>query len=159
MELYHLYKVQLRILLRRKRNLDGNEMDRFRHSIYYNPNWVMLSPGMRQPNDKIHIQIFPFPRRNANVLGQTSRSLMLNLQLLAIGTFSNESSNTLPNPIPQYISHKSRYILVDPKVNGISRTMGFWEDLLSQVATLGTHKRPWYLNTPSPLKRKLLRTF
>lgn len=106
--------------------------------------------GPRQPNDKVHVDVFQHPIRNINDFCQATRSLVFKFDLLASCRLEHKLTYVFLHYIPLVISLNSIYIMV---VSGWIEYEAFWASCMVNLFNsllLGAHNVPWYHSTTSP---------
>ena len=92
-------------------------MSGHRHTIYNNPNQVMLPLTVGSTKNRVHIQIFSFQTRNTNNIEQTSRLVMFMLHFFIIRSLRKEFHYIIFHPIPLIDLLQVQIHLVVSRVN------------------------------------------
>ena len=96
----------------------------------------MFSASTSKTRNEIHVDHFPLPSRSANLLSHTFWFLMFYFLLLTIEKLSHKIYDVPLHVVPPLDFPQIMVHLSGAWMNRISRIMGFYENLLSQLTNL-----------------------
>jgi hypothetical protein len=125
MQTHDAINIQFTLLLSLVVGVHRNEVSRLGEPINDHPNGIKLVGRERQTHNEIHVDVFPFTRRNIQRLQQFGRPHVITLDPSARVAFCNIVSglvlhSSLPELCFQIMIH-----LCAARVDGIFRSMGF----------------------------------
>ena len=97
---HNLINLETPIILGPECRPHRDKVGRLSHFVHNNQNGVMLYPSPHKTNHEVNVNGLPLPCRNLNHLNETTRLMVLCLNLLTIGTLFHILNNVLLYAIP-----------------------------------------------------------